>query len=171
MFVRIKKHPGSKNHSVLLCENYRDGKKIHQKIISFLGTTAEPSKMLLLKAEGEAFIEQIKIAKAKSELKNPTEQNYILSLNTHEVTRKNVGIRDILGRLYDELGFFGILQGKKISKVLKSVVLTRFAEPSSKRHASSILERKFNEEVSLDSIYYMMDQLAENLNNSQSIVF
>lgn len=171
MFVRIKKHPGSKNHSVLLCENYRDGKKIHQKIISFLGTTAESSKMLLLKAEGEAFIEQIKIAKAKPELKKPTEQNYILSLNTHEVTRKNVGIRDILGRLYDELGFFGILQGKKISKVLKSVVLTRFAEPSSKRHASSILERKFNEEISLDSIYYMMDQLGENLNNSQSIVF
>jgi transposase len=169
MFVRIKKHPGSKNYSILLCENYRDGKKIQQKIISFLGVTADPAKMLVLKAEGEAFIEQIKTAKLQPKIL--TDPDCILSLNTYEVTRKNVGIRDILESLYDQLGFSNILRGRKISKVLKSVVLTRFAEPSSKRHASFILERNFNEEVPLDSIYYMMDQLVENLNNSQRIVF
>ena len=94
-----------------------------------------------------------------------------MSLNTHEVTRKNVGIRETLGKLYDELGFSSILESQKINKVLKSVVLTRFAEPSSKRKTSSILERKFNETIPLDSIYYMMDQLTENLSKSQQVVF
>ena len=163
MFVRLKKHPGSKNYSVLICENYREGKKIHQKIISFLGSSSEPKKLLALQAEGNVFIEQVKAARA-----NPivsTEPNCTISLNTYEVTRKNVGIRDTLGRLYDELGFKHILKGKKISKILKSVVLTRFAEPSSKRKTCSILERRFNEEISSDAVYYMMDQLTKNYGN------
>jgi len=169
MFVRLKKHPGSKNHSVLICENYREGKKIHQKIISFLGSSSEPEKLLKLQAEGKAFIEQVKAARA-----NPivsTEQNCTISLNTYEVTRKNVGIRDTLGRLYDKLGFKRILRGKKVSKILKSVVLTRFSEPSSKRKTCSILERRFNEEISSDAVYYMMDQLTKNLTVSQQMVF
>jgi transposase len=169
MFVRLKKHSGSKNHSVLICENYREGKKIHQKIISFLGTASEPEKLRVLQAEGEVFIAQVKAARANPVV--PRDPNFTLSLHTHEVTRKNVGIRDTIGKLYDELGFNYILRGKKVSKVLKSVILTRFAEPSSKRKTCSILERRFNEEVSSDAIYYMMDQLAENLNLSQQKVF
>ena len=169
MFIRIKKHPGSKNHSVLICESYREGRKICQRMISFLGASSDPAKLLALKAEGEAFIEKVKAAKANP--KTPTEKDCILSLNTREVSRKNVGIRDVLGNLYDQLGFSNILRGKKVGSTLKSVVLTRFAEPSSKRQTRSILERRFNEEISLDSIYYMMDELSENLHNSQRIVF
>lgn len=169
MFVRIKKHPGSKTHSVLLCENHREGKKIHQNIISYLGASADPDKILALKAEGEKFIAEVKAARA-----NPVihiDPEYTLSRNSHEIARKNVGIRDTLGNLYDQLGFINILKGKKIRKVLKSVVLARFAEPSSKRKTCSILERRFNEEIPLDAIYYMMDQLVENLSVSQKIVF
>ncbi|MEI6882570.1 MAG: IS1634 family transposase [Bacteroidota bacterium] len=169
MFVRLKKHPGSKHHSVLICENYREGKKINQKIISFLGASADPEKLMALQEEGRVFIEQVKAARAAPEI--PSDPAQTMSLHTYEVTRKNVGIRDTLGALYDELGFNHILTGRKISKVLKSVVLTRFAEPASKRKTCSILERRFNEEISSDAIYYMMDQLAKNLSTSQRIVF
>lgn len=169
MFVRLKKHPGSKNYSVLICENYRDGKKIAQKIISFLGASSEPEKLETLQAEGEAFIAEVKAARA-----NPVmlkESDELMSLNTYEVARKNVGVRDTLGKVYDDLGFNRILSGKKVSQVLKSVVLTRFVEPSSKRKTCSILERRFNEEISSDAVYYMMDQLAKNLTLSQQTVF
>jgi transposase len=169
MFVRVRKHPGSKNCSVLICESYREGKKTQHRIISYLGATADPDKILALKAEGEKFIAEVKAARANPVLH--TDPAYTLTVNTHEVARKNVGIRDTLGNLYDQLGFNNILKGKKIRRVLKSVVLTRFAEPSSKRKTCSILERRFNEEIPLDAIYYMMDQLAENLCTSQKIVF
>lgn len=169
MFVRLKKHPGSKNHSVLICENHREGKKISQKIITFLGSSSEPEKLLALQEEGKAFIAEVKAARANpSPSKDP---DFTMSLNTYEVARKNVGIRDTLGKLYDILGFNRILRGKKISNVLKSVVLTRFAEPSSKRKACSILERRFKEEISSDAVYYMMDQLSKSLSISQQTVF
>jgi transposase len=168
MFVRLKKYSGSKRQSVLICENYREGKKIHQKIISVLGSSSEPEKLSALQAEAKAFVEQIKTARANPVVPDPS---CTISLNTYEVARKNVGIRDILGKLYDDLGFNHILKGKKISSVLKSVVLTRFSEPSSKRKTCFILERRFNEEISSDAIYYMMDQLTKNLTNSQQMVF
>lgn len=169
MFVRVKKHRGSKNHSILICQNIREGKKITQHIFSFLGYASEPEKIDALKAEGEKLIADIKAARANP--KPPGDAVYKISLNTREVARKNVGIREILGKLYDDLGFGRILCSKKENNHLKSVVLTRFAEPSSKRKASSILERRFKEELSSDSIYYMMDQLAENLLTSQQAVF
>jgi hypothetical protein len=169
MFVRLRKHAGSKNHSVLICETYREGKKIKQRIISFLGVASDPEKLQKLKAEGDAFIKEVKAARANP--MPPTASEVALSLNTYEVARKNVGIRDTLGKLYDELGFHQILRGKQIGKTLKSVVLARFAEPSSKRKTCSILERRFNEEISSDAIYYMMDALAENLSVSQRTVF
>ena len=166
MFVRVKKHPGSKRCSVLICETVREEKTVSQQIIKHLGISDDPEKIDAMKAQGQQFIEELKFARA-----NPTIPKQTLSLNTREVTRKNVGIRDVLGTLYDELGFNTILGSKKLCKTLKSVVLTRFAEPSSKRKTSLILERKFNETLPLDSIYYMMDQLVENLDTSQRIVF
>lgn len=169
MFVRLKKYSGSKNQSVLICENYREDKKIYQRIISFLGSSSDPKKLEAMRSEGQAFIEQVKAARANPVIS--TDPEFTMSLNTYEVARKNVGIRDTLGKLYDDLGFKHILRGKKISKVLKSVVLTRFAEPSSKRKTCSILERRFNEEISSDAVYYMMDQLVKNLSFSQEMVF
>ena len=169
MFVRFKKHSGSQKHSVLICESYREGKKIEQRIVSFLGAASEPEKLEKLRAEGEAFIAEVKAARANPVV--PKNRECALSLNTYEIARKNVGLRDTLGVLYDELGFNHILRGKKVSKVLKSVVLTRFAEPSSKRKACSILERRFKEEITSDAIYYMMDQLAKSGDISQQLVF
>lgn len=164
MFVRTKKHPGSKRYSVLICENHREGKTIRQEILKYIGASDEPEKIELMQIEGNEFIERIKSTRANCKLPQPV-------INIQEVTRKNTGIRDVLGSLYDKLGLNNILKGKKINNTLKSVVLTRFAEPSSKRKTSSILERRFNESLPLDAIYYMMDQLTENLNRSQRVVF
>lgn len=168
MFVRIKKHPGSKNYSVMICESYREFGKSYNKVIRFLGVASEPNKIQALKEEGEAWLAELKAAQANPI--TPTDPNHILSINTREVCRLNVGIKDIMGKLYEQLGFNLILP-RKVGKVLKQVVLSRFSEPSSKRKTSFTLERKFGEEVSLDSIYYMMDQLEGNLTKSQEIVF
>ena len=119
MFVRVKKHPGSKRCSVLICETVREEKTVSQQIIKHLGISDDPEKIDAMKAQGQQFIEELKFARA-----NPTIPKQTLSLNTREVTRKNVGIRDVLGTLYDELGFNTILGSKKLCKTLKSVVLT-----------------------------------------------
>lgn len=152
----------------MICESHRENKTISQRIISILGTASEPDKIAALQEEGRLFLAQVKAAR-----ENPNKNldpSYTMSLNTRELARQNVGIRDTLGTLYDTLGFSNILL-PKVGKVLKSVVLSRFAEPSSKRKASFLLSRRFGEDVPLDSIYYMMDQLEDNLEKSQTTVF
>lgn len=168
MFVRIKKHSGSKRSSVLICHSVRQGRHVQQKILSRIGIAYDSEDLLRLKAQAQQQLKALQEAKQNTQVK--TMDNMLSLTNLREISRQNAGVTDVLGNLYDTLGFSTILPGKA-GKVLKSVVLSRFMEPSSKRKASSILERRFAESLSTDAIYRMMDVLAKNIPNSNKSVF
>ncbi len=133
-----------------------------------MGIAYNPEELLRLKAQAHQQIKELKEAKPNGPVE--TSHNMLCLTNIREISRQNSGVSDILGNLYDTLGFSRILPGKA-RKVLKSVVLSRFMEPSSKRKASSILARRFGEILPTDAIYRMMDVLVENLSHSSKIVF
>jgi transposase len=168
MFVRVKKHAGSKNSSVLICYSVRQGHRVQQKILNRVGIAYSPEDLSRLKAQAQQQLKALKEAKQNAHVE--TEHSMPSLENIKEISRQNSGVSDILGNLYDTLGFSRILPGKA-GKILKSVVLSRFMEPSSKRKVSAILERNFGEVLQTDAIYRMMDVLVENLSNSSKIVF
>jgi len=82
--------------------------------------------------------------------------------NIEEEQRVNTGIVDVFGHLYDEMRFNEIFQGRFAStnnSILKSCVLSRIANPSSKSRTSELLESDFGITLPVDKIYRMMDQL------------
>jgi transposase len=133
-----------------------------------VGIAYGPEDLLRLKAQAQQQLNELKEAKQNA----PVETRHSMPslANMREISRQNSGVPDILGNFYDTLGFSRILPGKA-GKILKAVVLSRFMEPSSKRKASSILERRFGEVLPTDAIYRMMDVLVKKISTSNKIVF
>ena len=79
-----------------------------------------------------------------------------------ETGRYNRGITDVFGKFYDDFGFHNLFTGRHAERhrrILKSCVLARLANPSSKLETTRQLEKKFSVRLHVDSIYRMMDQL------------
>lgn len=166
MFVRTKRHPGSKNSSVLICYSVREGHRVYQKVLCNLGKGSTKEELSILKSKAMEKLSHLKAIQPKETM------NTIPGLlkDSREISRQNAGVPDILGSLYEQLGFSKILPGKA-GKILKAVVLSRFIEPASKNKSSSIIESKFGDFYTADAIYRMMDILGENLRKSHEIVF
>ena len=155
MFVRTKKHPYSDKFTVLICHSHRYGQAVVQHVICRIGTSNKPQEILDMQKIASAKLAKLKQANYKPPKDESIEMPNIK--NIREMSRANTGVNDILGTLYDDLGFNNILDSKN-KEVLKAVVLARFLEPSSKSKASSILEKKFQLDMSVDRIYRMMDE-------------
>ena len=167
MFIRVKKHPANNKSTVLVCHTQRLEKKIIQQVLCKIGTSDDPHQIEQMKKAAEQIIEQF-----TNQKNQPQERSNAATLmNYQELNRLNTGIKDIVGTLYERLGFSEILNTNKMNEVLKAVVLARFTEPSSKLKASSILQRKFSLEYSEDRIYRMMDCLYKNADKAKQAVF
>lgn len=168
MFVRTKKHPYSDKYTILICHSHRYGKYVYQHIIYKIGTSNDPKEI----ADMQEIANEELLKLKQANYKPPKDFNMKMpTLDTvRELSRANSGVKDILGTLYDNLGFNNILQGK-YKEILKSIVLARFLEPSSKSKSCSILEKKFNLDISVDSIYRMMDKLEKHEELVKKAVF
>jgi len=75
------------------------------------------------------------------------------------------GIHDIYGKMYDELGFNRILanpaRNVASNRTLKEIVLSRVANPDSKRGSVLDLENNYGVNLDLNAVYRMMDKLGE----------
>jgi len=159
MFVRTKKHPYSDKFTVLICHSHRYGQAVVQHVICRIGTSNKSQEILDMQKIASEKLAKLKQANYKPPKDESIEMPNIK--NIREMSRANTGVNDILGTLYDDLGFNNILDSKN-KEVLKAVVLARFLEPSSKSKASSILEKKFQLDISVDRIYRMMDELQDH---------
>ena len=168
MFVRIKKHPATNKATVLVCHTKRFEKHTKQIILCKIGTSNDPQQVEQMRDTAEQIIKQLKKQEGEQSQQMP---NIPLLMDAQEINRLNTGIKDIVGTLYDRLGFNNILKSNKMKEILKAVVLARFTEPSSKLKASSILQRKFSLEYSEDSIYRMMDALFQASDQVKQTVF
>jgi len=86
-------------------------------------------------------------------------------LDVIEEDRVTKGIHDIYGKMYDELGFDRILanpaRNVASNKILKEIVLSRVANPDSKRGSVLDLEENFGVNLNLNAVYRMMDKLGD----------
>jgi len=175
MFVRIKTTPNSPRKSVQLVESVRDGSKVKQRIVRHVGIAMDDQELEQLKDLAEHIKSKIESEKQPSLFspeklanmsiegrKNEEKETMLVDLKKlKEEQRTIVGIHEIYGSIYQEIGFDSILQ-KKNADLLRHIVMARIANPLSKRGSVIDLEQNFGISLNLDRVYQMMDKLDEN---------
>lgn len=172
MFVRIRKNSGTKRRSIIVCHNLRRGDKIRQVTVKTFGHSAKDAEINLLVTEAKHWIKNFGTQWLHRNL-SPRKTNNMkrISLNNlQEESRINVGIDDIFGKLYEEIGFQTLLTTAH-QKTLRKVLFARIFEPGSKRRLSYVAEKHLADELPVDRIYRMMDALIKQCIEVQQKVF
>ena len=119
MFVRIKTTPNSPRKSVQIVESVRDGTKIKQRIVRYVGIAMddqELKKMVELAEHIKSKIEHEHVptlfgaeemaeqAIKTKNLQKSSDENLNVNLkNLEEEQRSVVGIHEIYGKIYDRI--------------------------------------------------------------------
>lgn len=180
MFVRVKTTPNSPRKSVQLVKSVRKGSKITQKIVHYVGIAMDEDelKKLLFLAEsikvkmeadnqGLLFSPEDLAGINKKIRKTPiteTADDFHVNLKDLEEEARTIsGIHDVYGTLFDEIGYQKVLKNparnESSVEILRHMVMTRIANPQSKRASVEELEEDFGITISLDKVYKMMDKL------------
>ena len=176
MFVRTKVTPNSPRKSVQIVDSIRYGNKVRQKIIRHIGIAQDEDELLRLRELGEfikaklenenqlSFFAPEDIAKQviASKLRHCNKPLKVDLKKLREDQRVIVGIHEVYGAMYQELGLDRILPVSRYHSshwVLFHTVMARIANPQSKRESSRFLEEDFGVHISLEKIYRMMDRL------------
>lgn len=109
--------------------------------------------------------------KIKKTLENIIPLNQVTLDQIEEKARIVEGIHEVGGHMYELLGYNGLLSSKNDQRILKDLVLSRLAEPSSKHKACSILNKKFGKSHEISSIYRVMDRLHPSINALKTLTF
>ncbi len=181
MFIRIKSSKNSSNRSVQIVESYRDENgNPRQRIVRHMGTASSDKEIKLLenlaeyaKAELEAkktpsLFKPQELAELAIEARKRRNEDKELNVNLkniREESRITTGIHEVFGKVYNEIGFDKLLGArKKVSaKNLYNMVMARIANPKSKRGSVTDLSNDFGINISLDSVYRMMDSIGDNV--------
>ncbi len=178
MFVRVKTTPNSPRQSVQIVASERIGDKVKQRIVRYVGIAMNDDELVRLKEVAE-FIKAGLEAEAAPALFRPDELARMVidgrktaELNSDEPLRVNlkqlreenrvvVGIHEIYGKLFDELGFDRAIgdpaRRVQSAKVIKHLVMARIANPASKRQSVIDLERDFGIKLDLTAVYRTLD--------------
>lgn len=192
MYIRVKTTPNSPRKSVQIIESIRTGDKVRQKIVRHVGIAMDDQELSQLKDLAELIKAKLENdhqpdlfpaeEKAKLAIKNRNNnetEGKPLTVNLkdlREEQRAIVGIHEVYGKLYDELGFNAVIpkpsSTKKANELLFEMVMARIANPSSKRESVNMLERDFGVTISLQGVYRMMDKLdAKTIDRIQDLSF
>lgn len=180
MFIRKKTSPNTKKTSVQIVESSRTGNKVSQKIIRHIGSAIndfEVEKLIELAEYVKARLEEeskpkifppeeiAELAIAQRKREKEEEELKVQLRDLREEQRVIVGIHEIYGQVYKELGYehvFGT-PARNLSnyQILKHLVMARIANPKSKRGSVLELEKDFGIQLDLNKVYRMMDKLGE----------
>lgn len=196
MFIRVKSTPNSPRKSVQIVENKRNGDKISQKIVRYVGIAMDDIELEKLKdlaAEIVVKLEKDKLpqldlfdeaaadadrmaAKRRGRPKHkslidvvPPDQVLLADIN--EESRIVEGVHEVAGSLYDHLGFNQLMPGKRAQEILKNIVLMRAFDPVSKLKSSDILLNQYEVDNKIDAIYRMMDKVHDSIPTIKRLVY
>ncbi len=177
MFVRVKTSPNSPKKAVQIVENVRDGNKVKQRIVRHVGTAFNDDELKRLKDLAE-YIKASLASEIQPTIFSPetmaqiaiqardkaTDEPLHVNLkNLREEKRITLGIHDVYGQLYKEVGFDRVIPNasRKVSAVknLFHIVMGRLANPASKMATVHDLSAHFGITLSLPSVYRMMDNI------------
>lgn len=182
MFVRVKTTPNSPRKSVQIVASQRAGNRVRQRIVRHVGIAMNDDELVRLKELGEYIKSRMEQQSAPSLFKpdqmaqwavearsNATSQGdkalQVDLKQLREESRIVVGIHDVYGKMFDELGFDRCVgdpsRRRQASKIIKHLVMARIANPASKRGSVIELERDFGIKLNLTSVYRSMDYLDE----------
>lgn len=179
MFIREKKSKDKMTSVIQIVENRRLGSTTKQHVLRHVGTarSAEAidqlkrlAKVIKTQLENETFSKQAN--KTESEFATCVGRIKVLSTPTlvdistlRETSRQILGIHDIYGNLYNQIGLTNLFtrpkQREEAASILREIVLARIACPVSKRASVELLEEKFGVTLNLDHVYQMMDKMDE----------
>ena len=179
MFVRVKTTPNSPRKSVQIVESVRDGNRIKQRIVRYVGIAMDDKELKKLLELAEYIRAKIQfdhtptlfspeeMAELAIESRRIQDENAI-NVNLRELKeeqRSIVGIHEIFGSIYRQLGFDEILsfKDKKDAEILYHMVMARIANPASKHASVNLLEEDFGIKLNLDKVYRMMDNLDDDV--------
>ncbi len=182
MFVRVKSTPNSPRQSVQIVTSERIGDKVKQRIVRHVGIAANDEELAKMKELAE-FIRAGLEAESAPALFRPDElarmaidarkKAELLSdqplkvdlKQLREESRVTVGIHEIYGKLFDELGFDRVIGAPsrrvQAAKTIKHLVMARIANPASKRKSVIELERDFGIKLDLNAVYRTLDYIDE----------
>ena len=182
MFIRVKTSKNSPKRSIQIVESYRgDNGKVRQRIVRHMGTAlndrevekiknfAEYVKAELEPEKSPKLFEPEQLAEMAIEAKRKEQDSQkplkVDLKNIKEESRITVGVHEAAGKIYDELGFNNLLGARKAaaSRNLRHIVMARLANPSSKRSSVADLARDFGINISVDSVYRMMDAIEDKV--------
>lgn len=180
MFIRTKQTPNSPKTAVQIVENYRYNGKVKQKVVRHIGYAINDQEI-------EALKNIAAVAKAKLEAEaQPSlfENDHLINRVIHpndsadaptplmvdlkklkEEIRLKIGIHQVYGRIFDEIGFNRVLANparKKASvRLMRDIVMARIDLPQSKLASVATLGDQFGIEASATGVYRMMDFIDE----------
>src|ERR1700744_1869261 len=170
MFVRVKTTPNSPRRSIQICQNFRKGDKVKQKIIHYVGIARDEDEEQKLKDYAKELIVKISL-----ELEKNSPQQSLLDISEFDIAnhikskagrpkRKNIedilppsqvclddikeesriveGVHDVAGSMFDDM-YSGLLESKRMQDRLRDVVLSRLVYPCSKRGTQQKLAQHF----------------------------
>ena len=78
-----------------------------------------------------------------------------------EETRLSLGIRDVMGTVYDQLGWSSLLgtRRKSVNRIVRELVLARLSQPERKCATVEALANQVGITLNLESVYRSMDHL------------
>jgi len=184
MFVRVKSTPNSTKKYIQIVAGYREGGKVKQRIVRHVGYANDEDELQRLKDLAEYLKSKIEadshpvlfqpddLAQMAIEARRKQNNNSDKSpLNVdlkklREESRIVVGIHEVFGKLYSELGFDKAIGNPsrrvKSAKILKHIVMARIANPCSKRSSTIDLARDFGIHLDLPAVYRMMSHLDDD---------
>ena len=185
MYVRATPRKNGKT-AIQIVESHRTGKKVNQKVIRHVGQATNEKELEETKKLAEFIISELKkstsqpylpffspelLGEAHHQHTSETSDQVLIS-NLREQQRITLGMADVFGKLYDDLGFASLLlrSGEKWHTILKQCVIARIANPTSKRKTSLFLEEDYGVKVPLHNIYRMMDRLYESEEQVKTLV-
>jgi transposase len=187
MFVRVKSTPNSPRRSVQVVESVRTTRGVSQRIVRHMGIALDAQEEQQLRAMAQEFIAHETAARlnqgalfetpplrppgrpARQTLASVAGVDQVQLADLREVARRVEGPHEVLGHLWDYLGFDRVLPGRGAA-LLRDLVLSRIMAPASKRASAHQLELHYGRSYELDQLYRMMDALHERLDALQAIV-
>ena len=155
----------------------RTGKKVRQKILRHVGVAHNDGEIEVIKRSARQLMEQLRADRTpQQELFSPTEyadleevvrkaprpENLDVDLgDCREETRLSPGLRDVMGTVYDQLGWSSLLgaRRKSANRIVRELVMARLSQPESKRATVETLANQAGITLNLDSVYRSMDYL------------
>jgi transposase len=176
MYVRTKSSPRSQNISVQIVASQRIDGKIKQNVIRHIGTIKpgegleqlkQLARNIIVEMKQEALLTQRNpIVASSSRFGQLSPVVNTLALNAEgleEVKRAILGIHDVYGHVYDQIGFTNPFSNptkrKSSASILRDIVMARIAYPDSKRASVHVLAEQFDVDIKLNHVYQMMDKI------------